>query len=192
MKEERPWLSPEQIPVFLDAVRGKQCELPALLALHSLRISEILDLTIDDIDFENRTIRVQGSAVPDESNAIVHKKANKTSKSTRTIPIMMQRAYDLLLERKNDKGYLFQCRGNSVSESIRKICKKNGLPVVGTHGLRHSFASLAYHLGMSEMETMAIGGWSDYQTMRKIYTHLSEADKLKATNKMAEFYGGCT
>ena len=49
-------------------------------------------------------------------------------------------------------------------------------------------ASFAYHLGMSERETMEIGGWSDPQTMHKIYTHLAAADRVKAENRMAEFY----
>ena len=69
-----------------------------------------------------------------------------------------------------------------------KICRENNLPNVGIHGLRHSFASLAYHLQIPEKIAMEIGGWSDYQTMRKIYTHLSSIDRKKAENKMAEFY----
>ena len=38
------------------------------------------------------------------------------------------------------------------------------------------------------METMKLGGWSDSQTMRKIYTHLSDKDRLAASNKMLDFY----
>lgn len=41
---------------------------------------------------------------------------------------------------------------------------------------------------MTEQEVMDIGGWSDPQTMRKIYKHLAEKDRLKAQNKMAKFY----
>ena len=59
---------------------------------------------------------------------------------------------------------------------------------MGVHGLRHSFASLAFHLGLTEQETMELGGWSDYNTMRKIYTHLAAADRLKSQNKMAAFF----
>ena len=62
------------------------------------------------------------------------------------------------------------------------------VPGIGVHGLRHSFASLCYHLGRSERETMAIGGWKDQNTMRKIYTHISEADLKKANEKLAAFF----
>ena len=35
---------------------------------------------------------------------------------------------------------------------------------------------------------MEFGGWFDYNTMRKIYTHLAQCDRLKARNKMAAFF----
>lgn len=49
VRDELPWLDFEQIKIFLAAVRGEPCELGALLALHSLRRSEILALTPDGI-----------------------------------------------------------------------------------------------------------------------------------------------
>jgi hypothetical protein len=41
---------------------------------------------------------------------------------------------------------------------------------------------------MGELETMQLGGWSDPDTMRKIYRHLSAQDKNAAAAKMAAFY----
>ena len=52
------------------------------------------------------------------------------------------------------------------AETFNRICRKNGLPEIGVHGLRHSFVSLAYHLGWSELTTMQIAGYSDYNTMK--------------------------
>lgn len=63
---------------------------------------------------------------------------------------------------------------NGIYKHINRICAKNGLPEVGIHGLRHSFASLAYKLDMPEKIAMQIGGWANDQTMRKIYTHLAQ------------------
>ena len=42
------------------------------------------------------------------------------------------------------------------------------MPEVGTHGLRHSFASLAYHLGMSELETMELGDVTKKKMLERI------------------------
>ena len=77
---------------------------------------------------------------------------------------------------------------NSITDSINTVCRNAGLPEVGTHGLRRSFASLGFHLGLSELEVQEIGGWSDYTTVRKIYTRLAKEDRLNAENKMETFY----
>ena len=45
---------------------------------------------------------------------------------------------------------------------------------------------------MSEQAAMQIGGWSDYATMRKIYTHLSTQDINAAANSMSKFYDNFT
>ena len=35
---------------------------------------------------------------------------------------------------------------------------------------------------------MQVGGWSEFNTMRKIYTKLAERDKSAAVQKMEQFY----
>lgn len=186
----RPWLDADQIQIFVKAVHGTSCEIPALLALHSLRRSEILGLTWDKIDLKNDVIRVEGSAVPDVDNNLVFKETNKTQKSRRQIPIMIPELKTALLAVPEHKrnGRIYTCYQNKLWEQVNKVCEQNNLPLVGVHGLRHSFASLAYHVGLDELTTMQLGGWETAQTMTKIYTHVSESDKLKASNKMKDFY----
>jgi integrase len=60
--------------------------------------------------------------------------------------------------------------------------------VVTNHGLRHSFASLCYHLGISERQLMQWGGWADYQTMHKIYIRLAASDESKAAEQLTGFF----
>ena len=161
-----------------------------MLALHSLRRSELLAVTWDDIDLAAGTIRVSGAVVQNEDHHFVTKATNKTETSTRTVPIMIPelRAALEAVPQEDRTGRLIPYAPHYIAELVNKACYRAGVPVVGTHGLRHSFASLAYHLGMSELETMELGGWADAGTMRKIYTHLSQRDKAKAQNKMAEFF----
>lgn len=87
-----------------------------------------------------------------------------------------------------DGGALVQGSLNTLYVQINRVCDAAGLARVGIHGLRRSFASLAYHLRWPELETMRVGGWSDYKTMRKIYTKLAERDKSAAVQKMEQFY----
>ena len=84
--------------------------------------------------------------------------------------------------------YLINVHPATPYRQIQKVCQENGLPLVGWHGLRHSFASLCYSQGINEMTCMRLGGWSDFKTMRTIYTHLSESDAMKGIDKLAEFF----
>lgn len=188
---QRPWLTPEQIPAFVQAVHGTTVEIPALLALSSLRCSELLDLKWTDIDLQRKIIRVSGSAVYDEAGQLVHKKENKNATSRRIVPIIppLQAALDAAPRRSE---YVITITSNWIYKSINRICAKHDLPEVGIHGLRHSFASLAFHLNMPEKVAMQIGGWANDQTMKKIYTHLSQADISRHADVFTSFFSAET
>lgn len=189
ISETREYLEPEQIPTFIEAAKGSKYEIAALLALSSLRASELIALTWDQIDLKNGLIHVQGTIVPNEDNKYVRKKENKNVTSRRDVPIMIPRLLDALQKADQSRASVVPFHPSSVCRGINKICESAGLPKVGTHGLRHSFASLAYHLGMPEKIAMQIGGWANDATMRKIYTHVAKNDVLKYQNAMAAFYG---
>ena len=181
--KELPWLSYTQIQQFLEQMKGEPCELAALLALHSLRRSELLDLERKDITEDS--IIVHGSCVPNDRQQFVHKDTNKTYASTRIVPIVIPRLKEIL---PNDDGLLITCNPNTPTAQINKLCRENGFPEVGLHGLRRSFASLAHHLGWDARTTMRFGGWSDYKTVNDFYIKLDETDLLRDATKMADFY----
>lgn len=187
IKNEHEFLTAEQIGIFVDAMRGQRGEIAALLGLHSLRLSEILDLTWDDIDLKTRMIHVRGAAVTGENNKLVHQKANKSIKSRRDIPIMIDRLAELLSSAPRPSEYIVTCAPNTMRLRVNRVCASAGLPLIGTHGLRHSFASLAKHVGMPEETAMKLGGWKDYTTMHKIYTHISEKDQAAKVQAMRDF-----
>ncbi len=184
---ERPWLSPEQIQVFVEAIKGSIVEIPALLALSSLRRSEILNLRWEDVDLKNNVVRVNGAAVMDETNKLVRKKETKNKTSRRSVPIIPP--LKIALESCNQKGqYVVNISPSAIYENINRICNEYRLPEVGIHGLRHSFASLAFHLQMPERIAMEIGGWANDQTMHKIYTHLAQEDIRKHAQSFTNFF----
>lgn len=182
----REFLDPDQIRDLLQAIYGHDCEMAALLALHSLRRSELLAIERRNVDLTAGTIQVKGAVVPDEHGNYIKKRTNKNTTSARTIPIMIPRLAELV--KAAPAGPLVTTHPECIGRGINRVCEKHSLPLVGIHGLRHSFASLAYHLGLSEKEVMEIGGWADQTTMHKIYTHISQKDRQKAANKMADFY----
>lgn len=187
-KRDLDWLAPEQIPIFLEAIKGEVCEIPALLALHSLRRSEIFGLIWENVDLTNNAITVQGAVVIGEDGRFVRKETNKTAKSARKIPIMIPRLAELLSAQRRESGPVVTGAPNYAHKRINQICEEQNLPKVGFHGLRRSFASLGYSLRLSEKEIMSIGGWEKFETVSKFYLYLSERDLENAASKMTEFY----
>ncbi len=185
-KPEKKYLTPEQISVFLAAVHGSNIELAALLGLHGLRISEVLALRVTDIDLDAKLIHVRGAAVIGEEHRVVYKTQNKTAASRRDVPILIPRLTELLPQTKD--GYLVPLHPNTVVRHINRLCHDNALPEIGSHGLRHSFASLCYHLGIPAKIAMQLGGWSDIQTMLRIYTHISQQDINSKVNDLRTFF----
>ena len=190
-KNKRDYLSPEQIKVFLAAVKGDKVEIPALLMICSLRSSEVEDLQWKDIDFTSNTAHVCGAAVFDEHGELVHKKLTKTSSSNRKVPLIPPLREALLAAsaaQHSPEDYICTMPGISVFKRINAICKRAGLPQVGRHGLRHSFASLAFSLGIEPEIAMEIGGWSDLGTMRSIYTHIGNDMIDSRAQKFTQFF----
>lgn len=185
---ELPWLTYDQILTFTDAIAGKPWETAALCALHSLRLSEIYALTWEHIDLKKRVITVSGAVVLGPNNKLTTKKENKNITSKRKLRIMIPALYDRLVQMKADGLPPVLGTTNSLTGSINVVCRNAGLPLCGTHGLRRSFASLGFHVGMSELEVQKIGGWNDHNTVHKIYLKLADADRLSAENKMEQFY----
>ena len=190
IKNEHEFLQPDEIKVFLDAIRGTNIEIAALLGLHSLRRSEIVNVTWNDIDLKKNIIKVRGSAVYDENQKLVRKETNKTSNSRRDVPIMIPRLAELLESAERDSEFVVTCYPNTIQRRVDKICESVGLPRLGSHGLRHSFASLAVHVGMPVDIAQKIGGWDDYKTMKDIYTHIAEKDINKYAGEMKKFFSG--
>ena len=190
IKKTRPWLTSDEIRRFVAAVKGSGYEIPIFLALHGLRRSELMALTWDRVDLKNGVIRVEGAVVRNDAGKYVFKETNKETDSRRSVPIMIPELRAALdaVPAKDRKGRVVTCHIGRPYKVINRICEREGLPLTGVHGLRHSFASLGHHVGVPEQEMQLLGGWKDAKTMHKIYEHIEAADLLRAQNAMAAFY----
>ena len=185
-RAERHWLTYEQIKVFMDAIKGESCELPCLLALNSLRLSELLALQPCDYIPETQTLRIRGSRVLNSQGELVFKELNKTDASSRDVRVVIPRLKELLDAVDPESEWIVNLVEKRLYDQINRICDQIDLPPVGIHGLRHSFASLAYHLGCKEMSVMQTGGWSNSRVVHEIYTHNADLDADLQT--MTDFY----
>ena len=185
-KNERPFLEPDEIDTFVAAIKDQPLEIPALLCLSSLRRSEMIALKWDKVDLKKKVIYVQGSMVRGD-DGLVEKKQNKNRTSRRVVPIIPP-LMEALANAERTGDYVCTMTGDLTLTRVNQVCAANNLPEVGLHGLRHSFASLAYHLGMPEMIAAEIGGWKDLGTMHKIYTHLAQKDIAKRSQDFCNYF----
>lgn len=138
------------------------------------RVSEMISLEVDDIDFEKNRFKVSA----------------KKSKSRATRYVPMTIGVKELIEKKcaaakeKNKKYLFANRrgkkhsSNCIWKSFRTIlnrAKKEGINIDGVrvHTLRSTYVSHMVMSGVDRIKIMKIVGHSSFQTMKK-YLHLSE------------------
>lgn len=186
----KEFLTPEQIKIFVQAIKDHRYAVPALLALSSLRLSEIAALRWENIPEDPDFIHVSGAVVRDEHDKPIFKKQNKNATSARMVPVLIPELKAAIKRDRQPDGPVLAITPNRFRDRINDVCAANGLPKVGIHGLRHSFASLAYHLQMPEKIAMEIGGWADAGTMHRIYTHIAQSDIERYKRAIGQFYEG--
>ena len=180
------FLEPDQILKFVEEAEKSPYCIPLLLALSSLRIAEI-----DGLDWSNvvgSTVKIRRVRILDKSGAWVYKDGAKTESSVRDVEIQipaLQRAIDAA---RQPDGKVMTCCQQTLRRALETICTKAGVPNPGVHGLRHSFASLSAHLGIPEIISQEIGGWSNEKIMKEIYTHVARTDLEQSKKKLTEFY----
>lgn len=183
-----PYLRPAMIPTFVKAAFEHELAVPMLLALSSMRSSEIVALRWEDIPIHPAMIRTNGAAVRNSNNELVYKKAGKSISASRNVPIFIPELKEAIeRDRLPDGPVLFKTQ-NVLYKQINKLCRENGLPEVGIHGLRRSFASLAYFLKLPERVAMEIGGWKDLGTMHKHYVKIAQDDIDHYGKELEAFY----
>lgn len=141
------------------------------LASMSLRRSEILALTIDDLNGDE--LSINKSYVSGKDGYIL-KPTPKTDASNRTITL----PHDLA-ELIKEQGYIYNHNPNAIDNYLRRALPKLGIPFFSLHKLRHFFASYSHELGYSDAVIQSIGGWETDHVMKSVYRHAMNKDESK-------------
>ena len=169
---EFDFLSHQECDLLLSNMEGVWREIALTASKTGLRLGELKGFRWPDVDWNNGTINVRHSWCA-RKKGLVAPKSNKV----RNIPLVDE-VYDMLLRRKQEKGFVFsnlknqRFDGDRLNEEIFIACKKAGIRKITCHVLRHTFAS---HLAMAGAPLLAIRdllGHADIKiTMR--YAHLA-------------------
>lgn len=141
------------------------------LGIMSLRRSEIMALTPDDID--GNILTINKALVQNNDREWVIKRT-KTSAGTRKIYIP-----DNLVKEIMDLGYVYNRHPNKMCAALHHYQDKLGIPRFRFHDLRHFFASYAHEHGISEQTIMETGGWHSVECLRNVYRHSLNTEKAQ-------------
>ncbi len=179
-KKERSYLTENEAEMLIDKIPNRLIQLMAIFLFNTgLRISECLNLKMNAVDFEKRTIHVhEGKGGKD-----------------RIVP-MNDKLFNLLVDyrdnwRESHKSDFFFAtkRTGSVSYSytnatIRSAAKKAGINKnVSCHLLRHSFASALVKRKVGIVEISKLLGHSSL-AVTSVYTHTNLDALSEAVNTL--------
>mgnify|MGYP005774493807 FL=1 len=140
-----------------------------------MRSGELLALSLQDLDFEARTVTIDKNyARLDSEDLILEPKTPKSSR-TNGIPRLvcdMVRDYASRLVDYEDSDRLFDVTKHFPYHKMERNCQQSGVKKIRIHDIRHSYASLLIELGTNILLVSERLGHEDVQTTLDIFGHL--------------------
>ena len=193
----------KQIERLLECCKGDPLEIVIILTLfYGLRRSEALGLRWDAVDFEGRTLTIKHTVT--RIGKVLHKNDSTKNESSYTVFPMSDKIVEELdrwrihqqhlksLQPNDyvDEGYICTKKNGEllspdyISQHFALLLKKNGLPHIRFHDLRHSAASYLKALGFDLKDIQVWLRHKDIQTTMNLYTHLDMESKTGIANSL--------
>ncbi|AEV94884.1 site-specific integrase [Pediococcus claussenii] len=178
------------------------------LAYTGVRKGELLALTWEDINFTQKTLRVNKTLTQGLGGKLIIQ-APKSNAGRRTIDLddytvntlkrwkLAQRTlYIRLGFNVNSQEQLVFASNknhfksmNTPSKWLKQLIENTDLPHISVHGFRHTHATMLYQAGVGLKETQARLGHSraDSSTTLDVYTHTTQEQNILALSKLEKF-----
>ena len=188
---------------FLEAVVGYSYENQYRFVLQTgLRTGELIGLKWSDIDFKNRTMKIERTMEYRYKVGEWRVGPPKSKSGYRTIPLTDEAIRILENQRSKNKSLklvpiewkdiVFLCRkGTPVKNStydtgLFKYCDRVGIPRFSMHVLRHTFATRCIEGGMKPKTLQKILGHSNIGITMNLYVHITEDEKHREIDIVAD------
>lgn len=145
-----------------------------LVAKTGMRFSEALAITPNDFDFSKQSLSISKTWDYKGDGGFM---PTKNQSSIRKIQIDWQLIiqFSTLVKGLPENDPIF-VKGNVYNSTVNNIltrhCKRNDIPVISIHGLRHTHASLLLFAGVSIASVAQRLGHSSITTTQKTYLHI--------------------
>ena len=193
---ERPYFTSEQVGQIIRIAKEPYKTMFALASVMGARAGELLALTVSDLDFCRKTIRVNKST--DDLTRQVRQP--KTRKSVALLPMpsyleavlrdflkhhWKENPNQLLFPAPRKRGFAMS-RNNVVRSGLKPVLGKLGIPAknVGLHAFRHGLATeLAENEPITVLQTQM--RHADVRTTLKIYAHVIPQSQRESMERVA-------
>lgn len=143
-----------------------------------LRRSELFGLKWQDVDLDNKSIVCNKSRQKIGNSMVIM--ATKTIGSIRTISIP-DSLVELLKKYKTDEEFVLNMDYDTLTSWFRKWCKRNDLPHIKFHDLRHTHATLLLQNGVDIKTIQKRLGHANINTTLNTYAHVVKEMDIKAS-----------
>lgn len=175
---EKHYYNLEEYHKLLDLLEDEPLDKQVAIQLAlktGMRRSELWGLKWQDVDLDNKLIVCNKTR--QKINNSMRILPTKTASSIRTISIPKS-LVELLEQYKTDNEFVLNMDYDSLTTWFRRWCKRNNLPHIKFHDLRHTHATLLLAEGVDVKTIQKRLGHSDIHTTLQIYAHaLEQSDK---------------
>lgn len=180
------------VVALLTEVQGTDIDVPVHLAtLCGMRMSEILGLRWEKIDFEKKTICVCAAKVRDIDNNIVLK-GTKSTAGERMIKMLpaVETALRRTREAMPGSEFVTDLKSNNIydryQKALKAVCDKH----YTFHELRHYAASVMIMLGIPVKYIADYLGHETEDMVNRVYGHIMADKKDEMFDRLASYYNG--
>ena len=166
-----------------------------------LRVGECLALDVHDIDLMNRKIYIHKTLTSSSGDTIKLSNSPKTQAGNRYLPIP-DSLYPYIVEQmrycdrqeNNDEKLLFKPPQNqytdsrNVNRALGKILDELNIEHMGTHSLRHTYATRAIEAGVTPVVLQKLMGHTDVSITLNTYTSVFDKYKETELEKVNQYY----
>lgn len=181
------------IDIFKDDITIKAAF--EILFYTGIRIGEFLALTLNDIDFNNKRIRITKTYIRLHQKTIISDPKTPKSKREIDIPDFLLNdinSYVSCLYDYDPKDRLFQFTERVIRNRIEIGSKKANIKRIRIHDLRHSHASLLIEMGFPPLLIAERLGHEKVETTLNTYSHLYPNKQSDISLALEKLYGNST
>lgn len=183
----------EEFLKIWDAVKGSRYELPVLLAAWcGFRRGEILALRVNDLDFENGTIRIDEAWTKTKDGTYVLKppKSKRGLRTERAPDELMDMLKAYITKAGNlvriipcKDMFLFGGRPDTFSTAYRNFIRRHGAPEYSFHELRHFHATWLFENDIPDKYAAKRMGQT-IEVLKSTYQHLGLKKQAEVDEKI--------